>query len=104
MEDVEKVRSRELSGRVAFLDGLIKSILPYSNPSAETNTQGLLHTGSLEHARDIATILGSIMPQLRAMLEEYRVGLVLVRERLLEEGELVLVWERESGKSEIKLV
>ena len=44
------------------------------------------------------------MPQLRAMLEEYRVELVLVRERLLEEGELVLVWERESGKSEIKLV
>lgn len=44
------------------------------------------------------------MPQLREMLEEYREELVLVPERLrIEGGELVLVWERENGKSEIKL-
>ena len=99
MEDVEKVRSRELSGRV---DQEHSTLL--ESERRNQHTEGLLHTGSLEHARYIATILGSIMPQIRETLEEYREELVLVRKRLrIEGGELVLVWERENGKSEIKL-
>ncbi|MCY4674438.1 MAG: hypothetical protein OXD43_11860 [Bacteroidetes bacterium] len=99
MEDVKKVRSRELSGRV---DQERSTLL--ESERRKQHTEGLLHTGSLEPAHYIATILGSIMPQLREVLEEYREELVLVRERLRIEGrELVLVWKRENGKSEIKL-
>ncbi len=46
------------------------------------------------------------MPQLGEILEEYQEEFVVVQERLrAEEGmELVLVWERENRKNEIKLV
>lgn len=82
MEDAEKVRSRELSARIAFLDGLIKSISALlESEHRNQDTERLLHPESLEHARDIATILGSNMPLLREMLEEYQEELVLVRER-----------------------